>query len=131
MYNSAEVAERIKLYAKSKRIAVNDVLTASGLAKNTLVNMRAGSMPKADNLAKIAEQLDCSVDYLLGLTDIPTPIDKINPLTERQGETILHMTLKDSGLIGPDGQFTPEGAEVVARFITSNAEMLRKLINEK
>ena len=29
------------------------------------------SMPKADNLAKIADYLDCSVDYLLGRTDDP------------------------------------------------------------
>lgn len=29
------------------------------------------SMPKADTLAKIADYLDCSVDYLLGRTDNP------------------------------------------------------------
>ena len=29
------------------------------------------SMPKADTLAKIADQLGCSVDYLLGRTDDP------------------------------------------------------------
>lgn len=30
-----------------------------------------GSMPKSDNLAKIADFLNCSVDYLLGRTDNP------------------------------------------------------------
>nr|DAR47104.1 MAG TPA: repressor protein [Caudoviricetes sp.] len=29
------------------------------------------SVPKADNLAKIADVLGCSVDYLLGRTDNP------------------------------------------------------------
>lgn len=33
-------------------------------------NMKT-SMPKADNLARIADYLDCSVDYLLGRTDVP------------------------------------------------------------
>lgn len=35
------------------------------------------SMPKADTLAKIADYLNCSVDYLLGRTDNPE-INKIN-----------------------------------------------------
>lgn len=34
-------------------------------------NMKT-SMPKADNLAKIADHLNCSVDYLLGRTDEPS-----------------------------------------------------------
>ena len=41
-----------------------------GLGYNTMANMKT-SMPKADNLAKIADYLECSVDYLLGRTDKP------------------------------------------------------------
>ena len=42
------------------------------LNKNIISTMLSrGSMPKADNLAKIADYLDCSVDYLLGRTDNP------------------------------------------------------------
>ena len=41
-----------------------------GMGFNAMSNMRT-SMPKADNLAKIADYLDCSVDYLLGRTDKP------------------------------------------------------------
>ena len=39
-----------------------------GIGKNTMSNLKT-SMPKADTLAKIADYLDCSVDYLLGRTD--------------------------------------------------------------
>lgn len=39
-----------------------------GLGYNTMANMRT-SMPKADNLAKIADYLGCSVDYLVGRDD--------------------------------------------------------------
>ena len=39
------------------------------LGLNTMSNMK-NSMPKANNLAKIADYLNCSVDYLLGRTDV-------------------------------------------------------------
>lgn len=68
MYKSSEVAERIKRIAKLRKISARSMLDALGLGLNTLVNMRS-SMPKADNLAKIADYLECSVDYLLGRTE--------------------------------------------------------------
>ncbi|MDD6762820.1 MAG: helix-turn-helix transcriptional regulator [Clostridiales bacterium] len=66
MYNSTTVAENIKKAAKDKNILLQDLFTNCGLGKNTIANLKNGSMPKADNLAKIADYLDCSVDYLLG-----------------------------------------------------------------
>ena len=70
MYNSSNVAERIKSTAKRKGVSVKEVLENVGLGFNTMSNMK-NSMPKADNLARIADYLDCSVDYLLGRTDNP------------------------------------------------------------
>lgn len=70
MYISSNVADRIKLVAKNKNISVKKLLEDVGLGFNTMANMKA-SMPKADNLARIADYLDCSVDYLLGRTDNP------------------------------------------------------------
>jgi len=70
MYSSAKVAEQIKSLAKSKGISVKKLLEDVGLGFNTMSNMKT-SMPKADNLARIADYLDCSVDYLLGRTDKP------------------------------------------------------------
>lgn len=70
MYQSADVAARIKSVAKSKGITVKKMLEDVGMGFNAMSNMRT-SMPKADNLAKIADYLDCSVDYLLGRTDKP------------------------------------------------------------
>lgn len=68
LYASNNVAERIKFVAKSKNISVKKLLEDIGLGFNTMSNMKS-SMPKADNLAKIADYLDCSTDYLLGRTD--------------------------------------------------------------
>ena len=72
MYNSQEVANVIKLRAKSKKIAIGTMLSDCGLSKNTLSSMQSGGyLPRAETLIKIADYLDCSVDYLLGRTDIP------------------------------------------------------------
>lgn len=72
MYESTKIAERIKLTAKSQNIVIKDMLFKCGLSKNALSSMASGgSTPKSENLAKIADYLDCSVDYLLGRTDNP------------------------------------------------------------
>ena len=70
LYDSADVAARIKTLAKLKKITVKQLLADAGLSYNMITMMRT-SMPKADNLAKLADYLDCSVDYLLGRTDDP------------------------------------------------------------
>lgn len=70
MYNSANVAERIKTVAKSQNISIKQLMNEVGLGFNTMSNMKT-SMPKSDNLAKIADRLNCSVDYLLGRTENP------------------------------------------------------------
>lgn len=90
MFNSAEVAERIKTRSKELDMQLKDVFERSGLNKNMMAGMRNGSMPKADNLAKIAEQLDCSVDYLLGRdTQIKKSVPKDGDgLSEEQMEIV-------------------------------------------
>ena len=71
-YVSSDVANRIKAVAKAKNIPLKSLFDKVGLGVNTLTNMKT-SMPKSDNLAKIADYLDVSVDYLLGRSDSPTP----------------------------------------------------------
>lgn len=71
MYESTKIAENIKLTAKIKGKQLKEMFATLNLNKNTLSNMYNGSMLKGDSLAKIADYLDCSVDYLLGRTDKP------------------------------------------------------------
>lgn len=70
MYISSAVAERIKEKMKEKNVTAKRMLAEVGLGVNTMSNMKT-SMPTADNLARIADYLDVSVDYLLGRTDNP------------------------------------------------------------
>ena len=72
MYISSDVADRIRETAKANGLIVKQVLDQAGLNKNMMTMMRS-SMPKADNLAKIADYLGCSVDYLLGRTEAASP----------------------------------------------------------
>ena len=69
MYISGKVADRIRLVAKMRNVTVKKMLKDVNLGLNTMSNMK-NSMPKANNLAKIADYLDCSFDYLLGHTDV-------------------------------------------------------------
>ena len=72
MYNSSVISDKIKSQAKAKGISLKALFEATELGRNFIASsLTAGSMPKADNLAKIADHLDCSVDYLLGRTDNP------------------------------------------------------------
>lgn len=90
MYSPPDIAERIKACAKLKHIPVKQVLADAGLGFNTMSNMKT-SMPKADTLAKIADQLGCSVDYLLGRNNIPVVYsaevlsDRIKALARERG----------------------------------------------
>ena len=68
MYNSLEIANRIKARAKEQKKSLKSILTTCDLGINTISKIRNGADVHAQNLAKIADCLDCSVDYLLGRT---------------------------------------------------------------
>lgn len=72
MFSSDKVADRIKLIAKERKRPIGVLLSECNLSKNTLSSMRSGGfLPRAETIVRIADYLDCSVDYLLGRTDIP------------------------------------------------------------
>jgi transcriptional regulator with XRE-family HTH domain len=54
--------------------------------------MKTNSMPSADKLATIADYLEVSTDYLLGLTDDPTPPKKHLTDEERLAAEIFKMS---------------------------------------
>ena len=68
MYNSAEIAERIKKTAKENKITIRELLNKCGLGINAISQLAKGQSISSITLARIADCLDCSVDYLLGRT---------------------------------------------------------------
>ena len=72
MQNSQELANKIKSYAKNKGISIGTLLAECSLSKNTLSSMQSGGYyPRIEAICKIADYLDCSVDFLLGRTNNP------------------------------------------------------------
>ena len=71
MYNSLEIADRIKKRVKQQGKTMGDMLSSCGLGINTVSKMAKGTDILTQNFARIADYLDCSVDYLLGRTDKP------------------------------------------------------------
>ena len=72
MHNPKELANIIKQIARSKKITVGKMLHDCDLSINTLSSMQSGGyFPRLEAIAKIANYLDCSIDYLLGRTDKP------------------------------------------------------------
>ena len=71
MYNNQLMADRIKSQAKSKKIALKNMLSDLDLGINLISHLAKGQNITAISLARIADYLDCSVDYLLGRTDSP------------------------------------------------------------
>lgn len=63
---------RIKSLCKSKGIAIKDLLAQADINRNFIYDLeKGGKIPSADKFSRIADYLDCSVDYLLGRTDNP------------------------------------------------------------
>ena len=71
LYNSPFVATRIKERSKIRGVAVKTLLENCDLGNNAMSHMLHGRAISAHSLARIADYLDCSVDYLLGRTDVP------------------------------------------------------------
>lgn len=70
----------------------NTVAKAIGLSTATATKWKNGSVPNGEALSKIADYLDCSVDYLLGRTDTPQVVNLPEPLIS----TILSEYSKNS-----------------------------------
>ena len=71
-YNTTKVADKIRATAKEKRVPIKVILADCGLGVNAISQFSAGKVMSSFNLAKIADRLDVSVDYLLGRTNNPS-----------------------------------------------------------
>lgn len=72
MYTAQDLVQNIKNQAKQKNILIRDMLVDCDLNINTLSQISNKKGLASFSLARIADYLDCSVDYLLGRTDEQT-----------------------------------------------------------
>lgn len=71
MYITQEIANRIKCELKKQHKSTKDMLLVCNLGINALSEFSKGKQMSCISLAKIADYLDVSVDYLLGRSDNP------------------------------------------------------------
>lgn len=79
MYITQSIANRIKSTARNKKISMKQLLSDCELNINAISEFSKGKQLSCISLARIADYLECSVDYLLGRTDeagSPTPSDR-------------------------------------------------------
>jgi len=71
MYSTQNIANRIKLRLKNQHINTKNMLADLDMGINAISEFSKGKHMSCISLARIADYLDCSVDYLLGRTDNP------------------------------------------------------------
>ena len=69
---NAILSARIKEQCKKKAVTVKLLLEHCDMNRNTIYDLEKRAVfPGCDKISRIADYLDCSVDYLLGRTDKP------------------------------------------------------------
>lgn len=118
MNNSQEVAKTIKDIAKRNHITIGKMLSDCQLSVNTLSSMQAGGYyPRLEAIAKIADYLDCSVDYLLGRSATP----EINqPVKEQSEEITITYAAYGAGGKTVQKKVTPEIMEKINRLMSDD-----------
>lgn len=89
MYNTKQIAERIRECAKQKNIKIGAMLSELGLGVNAISQLAAGKGMAYLDLARIADYLGESVDFLLGRTEISDMLHaSIGDLTDEEAEAV-------------------------------------------
>lgn len=83
MYNAQCTKDRIKNICKVKKVNMEQMLVDCSLGVNAIRQINDTKGMASFSLAKIADYLDCSVDYLLGRgTNMMTPTEKQQKIAE-------------------------------------------------
>lgn len=81
--------DNLRKLRESKKMTQLTLGTQLGVTQELISRYEIGdSFPQPQMLIKIAEYFNCSVDYLLGLTDIPTPLKHLNSTNIKDAEII-------------------------------------------
>ena len=70
-YDSKKVAKRINELAKKQGMKGKELQNKASIGPNTITKINKGSDIYSTTLGKLADTLNCSTDYLLGIADVP------------------------------------------------------------
>ena len=96
MDSAQTTKNRIKAICKSKKISMDEMLQACDLGVNAIRQINDTKGMASFSLAKIADYLNCSIDYLVGRTDVP----EINSreFKEKKIDDLIERLIKDGEL---------------------------------
>jgi len=129
MYNSQNIASRIKATAKSRGKPLGTVLSECGLGKNTISKIGNGTDILTLNFAKIADCLNCSVDYLLGRTDEPSPTSNVIGGDVNGGAVVQGSHYNNVTVSNGERKLTDEENELLRLFNSLDVKHRVKLLN--
>lgn len=111
MYNAQSLVYHIKQKAKQKNIHIKDMLKACDLNINALSQISDKKGLSSFSLARIADYLDCSVDYLLGRTNEYTKITGSNIVAAKIKDTNIQSDIiEDTSIMGVNIENTNIGS---------------------
>lgn len=91
--------ERIRQLCEEKGISIAKLESDCGFANSTIKKWKSTSTPGVDKIKVIARYFGVTVDYILGLTDIPTPADELIG-----DDDIISIQRARSKMVGKDKQ---------------------------
>lgn len=71
------LARNLKRLIEEKGISYNELARRSGVPKTNLLNWSEGANPQVDQLLKVADVLEVSLDFLVASRKEETDLDKI------------------------------------------------------
>ncbi|WP_270287446.1 helix-turn-helix domain-containing protein [Enterococcus faecalis] len=111
------VFERVKTLAKNRSKTMKQVTLDLGYSENYFYSLKSGKQPSAEKLKELADYFNVSVDYLLGRTENPNPVDK-NQLTIEEAL---------SSVMSSDGKpLTENDREILSGIIEAYLEKKNK-----
>lgn len=116
-------AKRLRTLRKSHNLTQSDIAEKLNIAKSTVAGYEKNFRnPKIETLNQLAEFFHTSTDYLLGLTDDPTPKETSNDLADLlklPDYTYKGIKLEDKDL------------DIIIRFLEQMADYKKNIPTEK
>ena len=112
--------ERVKMLADKRKISIVELEEKLNFSKNSLYAWKK-SKPSIDKLNAVADYFNVTTDYLLGRTDIPTPLDKN---IEEELDPLVYYRMDDTDM-------SPADMEEVRRQIEFAEKLAREQIRNR
>lgn len=69
--------DRIRQLCEDRGISISRLESECGFSNSTIKKWQSTSTPGVDKIIAVAKYFDVSTDYILGRTDIPTPVEEV------------------------------------------------------